>query len=368
MRRALWLAMVGIGLACGGGEDAAEGVQTPVDPAQEEANRPPYVEAIAITPAEPTVEDALTAGLQVLDPDRDELSIDLIWYRNGTIHDDSGRQAIDPGEFVRGDSVWVEALISDGSEEVEARSDTVAIENAPARVEGIRFDPPQPTAGDVVEVKFQGGDADGDAVVWSYRWLVDGEELPGATSSRLAAGQLARGARVAVEISGNDGNEQGEWIASEEIAIANAAPKITTQPVYGLASPGRYVYEIKAQDADGDEALRYELAEGPAGMDVDASSGVLTWLVPPDAKGSFPIEIAVSDALGARAVQRWSLDVSWEEERERSADGAPSNAKPQAAPTDSQDEDELEAETVEPDDLEAPASTGDEDEFEGGDF
>lgn len=323
MRRALLVTVVGIGLACGGGEGATESADLPAEPAGHEENRPPYIETFAIVPAEPTAEDSLSVGLRVIDPDRDPLSIDLTWYRNGAVHDDSGRQSIDPGEFARGDSVWVEAVVDDGTERLEIETDPVEIGNAPPRPSAIRITPPEPSAADLLEVEIAGGDADGDPVRWSYRWLVDGQPVEGMNGTRIAPGLIARGARVAVEVSGNDGIEDGEWISSDTVSIANAGPKVTTQPVYALASPGRYVYEVRAEDADGDQPLRFELAEGPPGMSIDAASGLLTWTLPSDAKGSYPIEIAVSDAHGGRAVQRYALEVSWQAEPQP----APANAR-----------------------------------------
>jgi hypothetical protein len=393
MRRALLVSVVGIGLACGGGDGAPGDAETPVEPVEGEENRPPYVEAISIVPAQPTADDALSVGLRVLDPEHDDLSIELTWYRNGAVHDDSGRQTIDPGEFARDDRIWVEAVISDGSEEITAKTEPVSIANATPQPSAIRITPPEPTAADILDVEVAGEDADGDPVQWSYRWLVDGEVLEGARSPRLAAGALRRGARVAVEVSGTDGIESGDWTKSDELVVGNAAPRFTTQPVYGLASPGRYVYEVKAEDADQDQPLRYDLAEGPSGLSIDSVSGVVTWLLPPDAKGSYPIEIGVSDAHGGRAVQRWALEVSWQPEPETAAKPQPAAeesagaedaevdaSEADAAETDEadpgseeaelrSDETELESDETE----EAPASgseTGeeDDDEFEGEDF
>lgn len=325
MRRALLGTMACIALACGGGEPAAEDAANPVEPTDLQENRAPYVEALEITPESPSAEDALALALRVIDPDRDRLSIEVIWYRNGSVYDDSDRQSIDPGEFQRGDSVWAEVRISDGIETVEITTDPVTLRNAPPRVEAIRFTPERPTAADVIDAEVEGGDADGDSVEWAYRWTVDGKRLPGANTTRLPAGSIKRGSKVVLQVAGSDGNEESEWLSSPELAIANAAPKILTQPVYGLASPGRYLYEIKAKDADGDEPLRFDLLDGPAGMDVDSATGTLSWVLPSDVKGSIPIAVEVSDALGARSLQRWSLDIRWEE-------GVPPDA-PAAKPT-----------------------------------
>lgn len=351
MRRALLVAVIGIGLACGG-EDAVDEAERTIEPVEGEANRPPHVEALSIAPAEPTAEDALSVALRVIDPDRDPLEITLTWYRNGSVYDDTGRQTIDPGEFSRDDTVHVEAEVSDGSEQIALTSERVTIANALPRPDALRITPPEPAAADMLEVELEGTDADGDPVRWSYRWLVDGEPLEGANGKRLAPGRLARGARVSVEVSGNDGIADGEWTASDAVVIGNARPKITSQPVYGLASPGRYVYEVKAEDPDGDQPLRYELAEGPDGMAIDLVSGVVSWQLPPQANGSYPVEIAVSDPHGGRATQRWSLDVSWQDEPEKT----PASPQDDAAGSDA----------AEPATQEAEADAGEADETEAG--
>jgi hypothetical protein len=334
MRRALLVSVVGIGLACGGGEGASEH-EPAAQPAEQKENRPPYVEALAIVPDSPTAEDSLSVGLRVIDPDRDPLSIGLVWYRNGSVHDDSGRQSIDPGEFTRGDRVWVEATISDGTNEIEVKSDPVTIGNARPHPTSIKLTPPQPSAADILEAEVEGKDADGDPVRWSYRWLIDGRPVDGLEGTRIAPGLLKRGMRVALEVSGNDGIEDGDWISSDTVVIGNAGPKVTSQPVYGLASPGHYAYQVKAEDADGDQPLRFELAEGPPGMSIDPASGSLTWTLPADAKGNYPVEIAVSDGHGGRTAQRYALQVSWEAEppptpaSARDSDGASEQASEQ---------------------------------------
>jgi hypothetical protein len=311
MRRALLASGVGLLLACGSGEPEP---QSQADPAEtgEQPDRPPHVEALAIVPERPTTEDAIAAGLRVYDPDGDPLSIEWTWYRNGAVHEAGGSETIDPGEFVRGDHVWVEAVISDGDHELDAKSEPVVIANALPHAAGIRITPPQPTASDMLEVELRGADADGDPVQWSYRWLVDGEPLQGAEGARLAPGRAKRGSSVVVEVSGNDGHEDGEWIASESVRIANASPRIVSQPAFELASPGQYAYEVKAEDPDGDAPLRYELGEAPPAMSIDPASGLITWPVPSDARGSYPVEIQVSDSHGGRAAQRYALQISWQ--------------------------------------------------------
>jgi hypothetical protein len=49
----------------------------------------------------------------------------------------------------------------------------------------------------------------------------------------------------------------------------------------------------------------------------------VTWRVPPTAKGTYPIELQVSDAYGGKTTQSYSLAVGW--------DDVPANANPSPA-------------------------------------
>jgi hypothetical protein len=117
--------------------------------------------------------------------------------------------------------------------------------------------------------------------------------------------------------------------------VANAPPAITTQPNYALSGSGQYSYEVAAKDPDGDRPLKYEIVQGPQGMSVDIVSGVVTWRVPGDAKGVYPIELAVSDPYGGKTTQKYSLSVDWNDTPASPSEGgaaAPAAAKAKAAP------------------------------------
>jgi hypothetical protein len=92
----------------------------------------------------------------------------------------------------------------------------------------------------------------------------------------------------------------------------NSAPQITSQPSYELAEGNIYQYRVSAVDADEDRPLRFELDEGPAGMRVDLVSGLVSWKVPDDAGGKYPVSISVSDPHGGQTQQSYVLELNWE--------------------------------------------------------
>ncbi len=88
---------------------------------------------------------------------------------------------------------------------------------------------------------------------------------------------------------------------------ANRPPSFASTPVTFAALGAPYRYAARALDADGD-GITYILVRGPAGMGIDASSGVMTWLVPAGGAGSFPVALAARDGRGGQTTQSFVLE------------------------------------------------------------
>jgi len=57
--------------------------------------------------------------------------------------------------------------------------------------------------------------------------------------------------------------------------LSNQAPIITSDPII-ILNHGEYVYDVEAEDPDGD-ILTYSLAVSPDGMTIDPETGVIRW-------------------------------------------------------------------------------------------
>ena len=69
----------------------------------------------------------------------------------------------------------------------------------------------------------------------------------------------------------------------------------------------RAQYRAAATDpAAGADPLRWSLVQGPSGMAIGATTGVLNWV---PAAGTFSVQIAVTDGDGGRTTQAWTLEV-----------------------------------------------------------
>jgi RHS repeat-associated protein len=88
---------------------------------------------------------------------------------------------------------------------------------------------------------------------------------------------------------------------------ANRPPSITTDPLTLVALGQTYRYYPSATDPDGD-TLAWSLLSAPAGMTVNATTGVLAWT--PPATGTYAISLRVSDNKGGSALQSYTLVVN----------------------------------------------------------
>ena len=107
----------------------------------------------------------------------------------------------------------------------------------------------------------------------------------------------------------SDGEFQSN-LATVDITILppNSPPRIVSTP-RTVASPGfEYVYRALAVDADPGEILTWNIAEGPAGMSIDAL-GTLRWEPAGGDLGEHVVAVEVADSIGVSAFQSFVIDV-----------------------------------------------------------
>jgi RHS repeat-associated protein len=89
----------------------------------------------------------------------------------------------------------------------------------------------------------------------------------------------------------------------------NRAPVFQTQPIT-TAQPGQvYRYQAKATDPDADP-ITYDLSLAPAGMTIDATSGIITWSPGAAESGDHTVIVRASDGRQGFAVQSFVLNVA----------------------------------------------------------
>jgi hypothetical protein len=86
-------------------------------------------------------------------------------------------------------------------------------------------------------------------------------------------------------------------------------PVITSLPATDAAENQPYSYQVSAIDADGG-VLRFALAAGPAGMAIDAATGLLRWTPAHAQAGANAVTVSVTDPSARTATQSWSILVA----------------------------------------------------------
>ncbi len=90
--------------------------------------------------------------------------------------------------------------------------------------------------------------------------------------------------------------------------LDNSSPTISSQPVLSTSLGAAYSYQVTADDADND-LLAFRLTAAPVGMTV-SSSGLITWTVPNTAFEQERVSVQVSDGLGGKVVQSFTIRVA----------------------------------------------------------
>jgi hypothetical protein len=269
-----------------GGATASSSVAVEV-----QGSGPVFISAVAIAPATGvTAASVLVCLGEAVDSQGSPLPVDYAWYLGtGTslgsaVGSSAGAQlALGSAGVAPGDTVHCDASATD-SMGTATGTDSVTVENglptaSVVSLEGGGLDPAVVQTDDVVTATVSGTDPEGSAVVFTYRWLVDGAELltDGPTSSvqsSLDGGlYFSKGQSLQVEVTPADGLDSGSTVPSGILTVANSGP---TSPSVSVAPSAPEDYEdivctaSGSSDADGD-AVSYSygwLQDGAPRLDL----------------------------------------------------------------------------------------------------
>ena len=160
----------------------------------------------------------------------------------------------------------------------------------------------KPTVTDTLRAAAATTDPDGQGVTVTWKWFVNGAELPGQTSDTLAAGLFKKNDRVEAEATPRDTSGTAGPPLRTAIIIRNTPPRFTGGPTGSLNG-----YRPPVADPDGDK-LTWELEQPvPPGFSLSAD-GVLAF----DAKagkgaGGQKVTIVAKDDSGGIAKQTFDV-------------------------------------------------------------
>jgi hypothetical protein len=224
------------------------------------------------------------------------------WARNGRIIEEETASLLSKKWFSRGDTISV-TVIADGKEATAS----IIINNSPPVVTSVLLNPEQLRRGVDVTALPQAIDADGDDVTFSYKWRINGIDVP-EDKPMLNGKQFKRGDRISLTVTPYDSSGPGEVFNSKEIIIPNAAPSFITTPPKDFSGE-TYAYQAMAEDPD-DDPVSYSLVSPPPGMTIDNKTGMIQWKIGRDQAGNHTIEIVAQDPEGAKMSQKYTLAIT----------------------------------------------------------
>jgi hypothetical protein len=150
----------------------------------------------------------------------------------------------------------------------------------------------------------------GDALSYSLFTAPAGMSIDGTTGlvawTPLNADVGDHPVTVRVTDTGGLFNEQSFTIT---VANVNEAPSITSSPVTAATQDQPYAYDVEALDPDPGDALSYSLTNGPAGMSIDGTTGLVAWTPLNADGGDHPVTVRVTDAGGLFNEQAFIITV-----------------------------------------------------------
>jgi hypothetical protein len=272
-------------------------------------NHAPIVRFAKISPNPITRTGTTFVSIQAEDSDGDLVAFRYQWFVNGQPLNEQTNGTFPSDLVKRGDLVTVQVIPSDGKTNgLPYRTESVAVGNTMPRITSLLLEPSEPRAGDRLEAKVEGVDADQDVIEYRYRWLRNNMEISEGQDNTLETAGFLRGDTIVVEVIPYDGpNSRGKAVLAQPIALVNSPPRITSAPNATLRD-GVYEYQVTAIDPDGDP-LTFTLDSAPPGMRIDRT-GRLDWKVPGGAKGTHSFRIYVNDSQGGFAFQDLEFVVS----------------------------------------------------------
>lgn len=191
-------------------------------------NSAPVIDSVTITPASPRTNDTLAAAVAARDADGDAVTYAYQWTKNGIDIAGATSETLDlsaAGAGDRGDAIAVRVTPTDGTLAGAPITTTAVVIADSAPVLWVNLEPASPTTQTVLVASASASDADGDSLVFTYVWKVNGvTRQTTATTARSDRFDLRRpgngnkGDIVSAEVTASDGTLSAVASASTTIA------------------------------------------------------------------------------------------------------------------------------------------------------
>jgi len=146
------------------------------------------------------------------------------------------------------------------------------------------------------------------SVFVQYAWFINGEQYLYAQGEKLSCDAFTRGDSIYVEVMPLVDGIEGKLFRSDAFKVPNAVPSIVSDPAEGVVQESLFSYQVRAEDADGDE-LEYFVEDAPAGLQVDRVSGAVSWDFSSTPAGPHRFKVGVRDPYEGVSYQEVQLDL-----------------------------------------------------------
>ncbi|MFO0698674.1 MAG: Ig domain-containing protein [Nitrospira sp.] len=269
------------------------------------ANHLPVVHTINVVPDFIVSQGVVTAVVETKDLDHDEVQVRYQWILNDRLLPGASSAEFDASRLKRGDRLSLEAIPFDGKSEGSPVRITRIVGNAPPVVQSVRLEPLGARAGDHIRAVVDGGDADGDAVRYSYRWVKNNQVVIEGENDSLETTGFSRADAIAVFVTPRDGTTPGKEMPSASLVLENHAPKFISNTPAAL-SQGLFSHAVTAIDPENDP-VTYSLEIGPQGMTIDGKTGHIRWVIPPALSGTHHVKVVAKDTHDGWASQEFDV-------------------------------------------------------------
>ena len=279
-------------------------------------NRPPVITSSAPTNA--TASKAYTYAVKASDPDGDTLTYSLPTKPAGaSINASTGAISWTPAHADAGKTVGFQVRVCDSSTPpacvTQSWSVKVSAANNLPQIAGV----PPTQLQDGQTMVYAPTVVDSDLPNDTHTWKLD--KGPAGAKFDTKTGRLewtptATDVGKEIEFSVTVCDKAGSCATQTwkvKVIKGNNPPLIVGTPSTTATPSTVYTYTPSVQDNDPGDTHTWKLDKGPAGANVDPSTGALSWTpAATDAGKSFDFSVTVCDKAGSCATQTWKVNVS----------------------------------------------------------
>ena len=146
---------------------------------------------------------------------------------------------------------------------------------------------------------------------FTYQWLADGVEIPGATLRTYTLPPDEVGQTISLVVRYTDLRGSEEEVTSTPPGRVNTPPTIGGTPATTVAEDSEYSFTPVGMDVDDDDTLTYTISGAPGWLSIDPATGALTGTPTNDDVGTTTgIVVGVTDGIIAAPVELPAFDLS----------------------------------------------------------